>query len=111
MAERAPEEISGSRDRRDKQGRDGDFGVSKPSYLRPTVYSTTDPLEVAMSRIVTSVDELDVEIAVAYIALGSVRGRFERCPSAENQLRIDEAAAEVDRLLDQRLVLQQLAAA
>jgi hypothetical protein len=63
-----------------------------------------------MSTIVTSVTELDLEISVAYIALGSARGRFDRCPSAENQLRIDEAAADMDRLLDQRLLLQQLAA-
>ena len=62
-----------------------------------------------MSRIVTSVDELDLEISVAYIALGSVRGRFDRCPSAENQRRIDEATADMDRLLDQRLLLRQLA--
>ena len=66
---------------------------------------------VAMNRIVTGVDELDVEISVAFIALGAARGRFDRCPSAENQRRIDEAADEVDRLLDQRLVLRQLSAA
>jgi hypothetical protein len=64
-----------------------------------------------MSTIVTSVNELDLEISVAYIALGSARGRFDRCPSGENQLRIDEATADMDRLLDQRLVLQQLAQA
>jgi hypothetical protein len=59
------------------------------------------------SRIVTSTDELDLEISVAFVGLGSARGRFERCPSAENQGRIDEASAEVDRLLDQRLILQR----
>jgi hypothetical protein len=62
-----------------------------------------------MSPIVTNVDEIDLEISVAYIALGSARGRFDRCPSGENQRRIDDAAAEMDRLLDQRLLLQQLA--
>ena len=62
-----------------------------------------------MSPIVTSVDEIDLEISVAYIALGSARGRFDRCPSGENQRWIDEAAAEMDRLLDQRLILRQLA--
>ena len=62
-----------------------------------------------MNPIVTSVDEIDLEISVAYIALGSARGRFHRCPSGENQRRVDEAAAEMDRLLDQRLVLRQLA--
>jgi len=65
--------------------------------------------EVAMSPIVTSVDEIDLEISVAYIALGSARGRFDRCPSGENQRRIDDAAAEMDRLLDQRLLLRRLA--
>jgi hypothetical protein len=72
-------------------------------------YSTAAGQEVVMSPILTSVDELDLEISVAFIALGSARGRFDRCPSGENQRRIDEAAAEMDRLLDQRLVLQQLA--
>jgi hypothetical protein len=62
-----------------------------------------------MSPIVTSVDEIDLEISVAYIALGSARGRFDRCPSGENQRRVDEAAAEMDRLLDQRLLLRHLA--
>ena len=64
-----------------------------------------------MSQIVTSVDELDLEISVAFIALGGARGRFEHCPSAENQRRVDEAEAEVDRLLDQRLVVSRPTAA
>ena len=64
-----------------------------------------------MNPIVTGTDELDLEISVAFIALGSARGRFDRCPSAENQQRVDEAAAEVDQLLDQRLLVTQLAAA
>ena len=58
-----------------------------------------------MSRTVTSVDELDLEISLAFIAVGSARGRAQRCPTAENQLRVDEALAEVDRLLDRRLVV------
>ena len=60
-----------------------------------------------MSPSVTSVDELDLEISVAYIALGGARSVFSRCPSAENQRRVDDAAAEVDRLLDQRLAVQR----
>jgi hypothetical protein len=64
-----------------------------------------------MSHLLTSVDELDVEISVAFIALGSARSRFDRCPSGENGRRVDEAVAEVDRLLDQRLILQQPRAA
>jgi hypothetical protein len=64
-----------------------------------------------MSPIVTSVDELDLEISLAFIALGSARARCERCPSGENQQRVDEAVAEVDRLLDQRLSVQEPRAA
>jgi hypothetical protein len=59
--------------------------------------------EVAVSPSVTSIEELDIEISVAYIALGGARERFHRCPSSENQGRVAEAEAEVDRLLDQRL--------
>ena len=68
------------------------------------------PGPVVPGPIVTSTDDLDLEIAAAGVVLGSARGRFERCPSAENQALIDEAQAEVDRLLDQRLVLQGLTA-
>jgi hypothetical protein len=57
-----------------------------------------------MSSSVITLDELDLAISVAYVALSSARQRFDRCPSAENQERIDEALAEVDRLLDERLV-------
>jgi hypothetical protein len=64
-----------------------------------------------MSRILTSVEELDLEISLAYIALGSARDRWQRCPAAENQARVDEALTEMDRLLDQRLVVQELASA
>jgi hypothetical protein len=64
-----------------------------------------------MSGIVTCTDDLDLEIAVAAVALSGARGRFDRCPSGENRSRVDEAAAEVDRLLDQRLVVAQLSTA
>jgi hypothetical protein len=67
--------------------------------------------EVAMSTIVTSVEELDLEISVAFAVLGGARGRFERCPSAANQRLVDEAMAGVDRLLDQRLILREPSAA
>ena len=56
-----------------------------------------------MSPTVTSIDQIDYDISVAYIALGVVRTSFERCPSAENERRVDEATADVDRLLDARL--------
>lgn len=56
-----------------------------------------------MSPTITSVDEIDLDIAVAYIALGGARHAFTRCPSSENELRVAEAVAAVDRLLDARL--------
>lgn len=55
-----------------------------------------------MSPSITTIDEIDLEISVAYIRLGGVRVRWERSPSAENARRVDEAQAEVDRLLDER---------
>ena len=64
-----------------------------------------------MNPIDPSTDALDLEISLAFIALGGARGRFDRCPSADNQRLVDEAAAEVDQLLDQRLVLSSVAAA
>ncbi|TFV72243.1 hypothetical protein E4P39_17285 [Blastococcus sp. CT_GayMR19] len=56
-----------------------------------------------MSPTITSVDEIDLDISVAYIALGVARGSFTRCPSAENERRVADAVADVDRLLDARL--------
>ena len=56
-----------------------------------------------MTRTVTSLDDLDLEIAVAYIALGVARSAEAHCPSAENTRRVAEATAAVDALLDQRL--------
>jgi hypothetical protein len=59
-----------------------------------------------MSPSITTIEEIDLEISVAYITLGGVRVRFDRSPSAENARRLQEAQAEVDRLLDQRLLAQ-----
>lgn len=56
-----------------------------------------------MTHTVTSVDTLDLEIAVAYIGLGVARSAEAHCPSAENARRVAEATAAVDALLDQRL--------
>jgi hypothetical protein len=56
-----------------------------------------------MSPTITSVDEIDLDISVAYIALGVARHSFSRCPSAENERRVADAMAAVDRLLDARL--------
>jgi hypothetical protein len=57
-----------------------------------------------MSPTITSVDEIDLDISVAYIALGVARSAFVHCPSAENERRVDDAVAHIDRLLDARLV-------
>ena len=59
-----------------------------------------------MSPSITTIEEIDLEISVAYIRLGGVRGRWERSPAAENARRVDEAQAEVDRLLDERFRAQ-----
>jgi hypothetical protein len=59
-----------------------------------------------MSPSITTIDEIDLEISVAYIRLGGVRVRWQRSPSAENARRVDEAQAEVDRLLDERFRAQ-----
>ncbi len=59
-----------------------------------------------MSPSVTSIDEIDLEISVAYITLGGARSLFSRCPSAENQRRVDEAEAAVNSLLDARLTVR-----
>ena len=56
-----------------------------------------------MTRTVTSIEALDLEIAVAYIALGVARSAAAHSPSAENARRVADAEADVDALLDQRL--------
>ena len=59
-----------------------------------------------MSPTVTSLDQLDYDISVAYIALGVARSSLDRCPSAENSRAVDEAEASVNRLLDERFAAQ-----
>jgi hypothetical protein len=56
-----------------------------------------------MSPTVVSLDQLDHDIAVAYIALGVARSAAAHSPSAENARRVAEAEADVDTLLDRRL--------
>ncbi|MCW2579840.1 MAG: hypothetical protein JWR82_1441 [Blastococcus sp.] len=56
-----------------------------------------------MSSSIVTIDQLDIEISLAHIAVESARGLFGRCPSTENDQRVESAVAEVDRLLDQRL--------
>ena len=56
-----------------------------------------------MSSTVTSVDEIDLDISVAYVAWRVARDSFTHCPSTENERRVADAVAHVDRLLDARL--------
>jgi hypothetical protein len=58
-----------------------------------------------MSTTITSLDQIDLEISVAYIALGAARAAFERCPSAENGSAVDSAEHSLDALLDARLAV------
>jgi hypothetical protein len=56
-----------------------------------------------MSPTITSLDEIDLEISIAFIALGAARNSFTRCPSGENERGVDAAEAALNRLLDARL--------
>ena len=56
-----------------------------------------------MSPTLTSLDQLDGDLAVASVALGVARYSYARCPSDENARLVDRAVSAVDRLLDQRL--------
>jgi hypothetical protein len=95
-------------DRWDGSASADDLGAEELSYLLPNVQlADAERQEVVMSPTVTSLDQIDYDISVAYIALGVARGSFERCPSSENARAVDEAATRVDRLLDERFVVQQ----
>ena len=59
-----------------------------------------------MSTSVTSLDRIDLDISLAHVALTSARSVMTRCPTGDNARRVDEAQAEVDRLLDLRFVVQ-----
>ena len=59
-----------------------------------------------MSPTVTTLDEIDLEVSVAFVALGVARSAFTRCPSGENQRAVDDAENAVNQLLDLRLAAQ-----
>ncbi len=59
-----------------------------------------------MSTTVTSLDQIDLDISIAYIALGAARTALAHCPSGENQRAVDEAERALDAQLDARLVAQ-----
>ena len=56
-----------------------------------------------MSSPVTSPDTLDLDLALALVALHVARAMWDHCPSAANIRRLQEAQADVDALLDRRL--------
>jgi hypothetical protein len=60
-----------------------------------------------MSPTIITLDELDHDISVAYIALGVARSVWTRCPSGENERQVVEAEAAVNRLLEERFAAQQ----
>ena len=59
-----------------------------------------------MSPTITSLDEIDLDISIAYIALGAARTSFGRCPSGENARAVDEAEHALNARLDARLAAQ-----
>ncbi|MGY1805229.1 hypothetical protein ACI78T_18250 [Blastococcus sp. SYSU D00922] len=52
------------------------------------------------------IENLDLEISIAYITLGGAREVWNRSPVDANQRRVLAAEAEVNRLLERRLVVQ-----
>ena len=59
-----------------------------------------------MTTSVTSLDQIDLDISIAYIALGAARTAFTRCPSGENARAVDEAESALNAQLDARLLVQ-----
>jgi hypothetical protein len=56
-----------------------------------------------MTTTITSLDQIDLEISIAFIALGAARSAFTHCPSGENARAVDEAESALNRHLDARL--------
>jgi hypothetical protein len=56
-----------------------------------------------MSPTVTSLEQIDLEIAVAFVALGVARTAHAHSPSGENAAAVAAAERAVDRLLDARI--------
>ena len=57
-----------------------------------------------MSPTGISLDQIDLDIALAFIALGVARSTHLRCPSPENAVAVEHAECAVDGLLDARLI-------
>ncbi len=59
-----------------------------------------------MSPTVTSIDRIDLDIAIAYVALGAARTSWAHSPSAANQRLVADAESALNALLDRRLAAQ-----
>ena len=57
-----------------------------------------------MSPTGMSLDQIDIDISIAFIALRVARSTHARCPSPENAVLVESAESAVDGLLDARLV-------
>ena len=57
-----------------------------------------------MSPTGMSLDQIDLDISMAFIALGVARSTHARCPSPENAVVVEKAETAVDGLLDARLI-------
>ncbi len=60
-----------------------------------------------MNSTVIDLDQLDSDIATAYLALRVARTSRDRSPNAENERLVAAAERGVDRLLDARLAVQR----
>ena len=81
--------------------------LSLPFCTRPGVDHAEGRQECAVHHAMICIENLDLEISVAYLTLGGAREVWTRCPVVETQQRVDAAEAEVNRLLEYRLSVQQ----
>jgi hypothetical protein len=60
-----------------------------------------------MSATVVSLDQLDADISVAFVALRDARRSRDRSPNAANERLVADAESSLNRLLDERFAVQQ----
>ena len=65
------------------------------------------PEEAARSPTITAIDQIDIDVSAAFIALGAARHAWTHCPSTENARLVTRAEADVNDLLDMRFASQQ----
>ena len=59
-----------------------------------------------MSTTAISLEQLDTDISLAYVALRIARSTYQRSPNAGNARLVADAEGIVDRLLDERFAAQ-----